>query len=240
MMAGVRRAIAVVGELAVLIVGGPWVYINLIRGDAPGALTLPATTTVAADGVAPDTTVEATTTSAAPVDPSGTWVAGEGSLAGYRVDEVLFGQNVTAVGRTTGVEGEITIDGGALRAAAFSVDLASVRSDNAKRDSQFANRIMDVLNHPIATFTLTEPVTIGSEALAGDELIAAANGEMTLRGTTRPVTVDLRARLAGATIEVTATTEIVFAEWGIPEPSLPGIRVEDRGVLEVLLVLGRA
>jgi polyisoprenoid-binding protein YceI len=239
MMTVVRRAIAVVGTLVVLLVGGPWVYINLIRGDAPEALTLPATT-VAATTVAPATTVEASTTSAAPVDPSGRWIAGEGSVAGYRVDEVLFGQNVTAVGRTAGVEGSITIDGGAVRAAEFTVDMGSVKSDNAKRDSQFANRIMDVLNHPTATFVLTEPVALTPEALAGGELTAAAVGEMTLRGTTRPVTLDLRARLTGGTVEVVTSLEIVFAEWGIPEPSLPGIRVEDRGVLEVLLLLRRA
>ena len=133
-----RRAIVVVGALAALLVGGPWVYIHLIRGDAPEALTLTATTV--ADGEASATTVAATTTSAAPLDASGTWVATDGSVAGYRVDEVLFGQNVTAVGRTAGVEGTITIDGGAVRAAAFSVDMGSVTSDNAKRDSQFANR----------------------------------------------------------------------------------------------------
>jgi hypothetical protein len=54
------------------------------------------------------------------------------------------------------------------------------------------------------------------------------------------VTLDLRARLTGGTVEVVTSLEIVFAEWGIPEPSLPGIRVEDRGVLEVLLLLRRA
>lgn len=231
-MTPVRRALAAVAVVAALLVGGPWVYINLVRDDAPDVLTLPASTTTVA--------APATTTAADPVDPSGTWVATDASIAGYRVDEVLFGQAVTAVGRTSAVEGTVTIDGGAVRAAAFTVDMASVKSDNAKRDSQFANRIMDVLNHPTATFALTEPVALGPGALAGDELVAAATGEMTLRGTTRPVTLDLRARLSGTTVEVTAATEIVFAEWGIPEPSLPGIRVEERGVLEVLLVLERA
>ncbi|MEY2741465.1 MAG: hypothetical protein RL283_1567 [Actinomycetota bacterium] len=233
-----RVALGAVAVAAALVVG-PWIYINVVRDEAPAALDLPATSVAVEPTDAPGATAAPTTTTA-PADPSGTWVAAAGSVAGYRVDEVLFGQRVTAVGRTSGVTGEITIDGGALRAAAFTVDLTTVASDNAKRDSQFANRIMDVLNHPTATFALTEPVEIGSAALAGAELATAATGELTLRGTTRPVVVDLRARLAGSTIEVSATTEIVFADWGIPDPSLPGIRTEDRGILEVLLVLGRA
>ena len=32
---------------------------------------------------------------------------------------------------------------------------------------------------------------------------------------------------------------IVFADWGIPNPSIPGISTEDSGVLEFSLVLGR-
>ncbi|NBO80682.1 MAG: YceI family protein, partial [Actinobacteria bacterium] len=32
---------------------------------------------------------------------------------------------------------------------------------------------------------------------------------------------------------------IAFAEWAIPNPSIPGISTEDRGVLEFNLVLER-
>ena len=32
---------------------------------------------------------------------------------------------------------------------------------------------------------------------------------------------------------------IVFAEWGIPNPSLPGISTQDSGVLEFQLILNR-
>jgi polyisoprenoid-binding protein YceI len=213
-----------------LFVGGPWVYINLIRADAPDEFVLTSTTVGDA----------ATTTSIDAIDPVGRWIVGAGSLAGYRVDEVLFGQNVTAVGRTSSVTGEMTIEGNEVMTASFSVDLATVKSDSDRRDSQFANRIMDVLNFPTADFVLTQPIMIPAEAFGGAEFSAEAIGDLTLRGTTKQVVLQLTARLTGAVIEITASTEIVFVEWGIPDPSLPGITTEDAGQLEALLRLEKS
>lgn len=212
-----------------LIVGGPWFYINVIRDDAPEELSL-STTTVAAE----------TTVASGPVDPTGAWVVGEGSVAGYRVDEILFGQNVTAVGRTSAVSGQIEIDGQAVVSGSFTVDLTSVRSDSDRRDSQFANRIMDVLNFPTADFRLTSPIQIPDGALEGTSFSAQATGELSLRGTSRTVVLDVTAQLTDGVVEISTSTEIVFAEWGIPDPSLPGISTEDFGMLEVLLRLVRS
>jgi polyisoprenoid-binding protein YceI len=229
-MKKVGVALAVV---VALFVGGPWAYINLIREDAPDELSLPSATTA----VDTSSTVAAPE---APADPTGSWVAGAGSLAGYRVEEILFGQRVTAVGRTSDVTGEVAIEAGAVTSASFTVDMSTVASDEGKRDNQFRTRIMDVLNHPTATFVLTEPIVLPSGAIAGlEDAAVAATGDLTLRGVTKPVVLDVTARLAGGSMEISASTEIVFAEWGIPDPSLPGISTEDRGVLEVLLVMVR-
>ena len=251
----VKRIVGVLAVVAALVVGGPWVYINLIRDEAPDALTLPAVTTVAdasvddsgsAAGATTTTEVAATTTTAASATAggeaggaSGEWVVAAGSVAGYRVEEVLFGQRVTAVGRTTSVTGGLEIAGTSVTAATFTVDLASVASDDGKRDSQFRTRIMDVLNHPVATFVLTAPIALPQSALGGGEVTARATGDLTLRGTTRRAVLDLTARLADGRIEIAGSTVVVFAEFGIPDPSLPGISTEDRGTLEVLLMMER-
>jgi len=42
-----------------------------------------------------------------------------------------------------------------------------------------------------------------------------------------------------STIVVAGEILIVFSEWGIPNPSVPGISTEDSGILEFSLVLGR-
>jgi hypothetical protein len=38
---------------------------------------------------------------------------------------------------------------------------------------------------------------------------------------------------------VTGETTVTFGEWGIPNPSIPGISTEDFGILEFQLVLER-
>jgi polyisoprenoid-binding protein YceI len=170
---------------------------------------------------------------------SGTWKAGSGSQAGYRVKEILFGQSNTAVGRTDKVTGALVVDGTTVSSAKVTVDLTTVTSDQDRRDSQFQGRIMDTASYPTATFELTKPVELGTLPAAGATVTKQAAGKLTLHGTTKAVTVDLTARRSGATIEVQGSIPVVFAEWNIPNPSFATIKTEDHGELEFLVVFTR-
>jgi polyisoprenoid-binding protein YceI len=234
--------VVVVAVLAVTV--GPFVYINFIRDDAPDRLSfadVPAAADSSDDGDAAPSTTSAggSGASASDSDVSGTWAVTTGSQVGYRVQEILFGQNTEGVGRTSDVTGTVTIDGTTVTDATFEADMTTVESDESRRDSQFRGRIMDTDNFPTATFVLTEPITL--EAIPEDlaETTTTASGELTLRGTTKPVTIDLVARRNGATIEITGSLTIVFDEWGIPNPSNAAVSTEDEGELELLLVLTR-
>lgn len=245
----IKLAIAVPLALAVLATAGTWVYINLIKEDAPERLTLGsgaadgagATSTIAA-GESTDTT-GATDTTAAGAAPStgvdGTWKVTTGSQAGYRVKEVLFGQSAEAVGRTDEVTGQIAIDGSSVTSGSFTVDMTTVASSESRRDNQFKGRIMNVATYPTSTFKLTQPIALSSLPADGAEVNVKATGELTLRGTTKKVTVDLAAQRSGSTIKVAGTFPIVFEEWGIPNPSFGPAETEDNGELEFLLVLAR-
>lgn len=222
-----RRTRVLVGSalgLSVLVVGGPWVYINLFRDDAPARLEL-STTTSAAAGASGQVTAE------------GTWTITDDSVAGYRVKEILFGQSTEGVGRTRQVEGGLVIADDSLVEAQFSVDMASVVSDDERRDRQFRSAIMDTTVHPLATFTLLTPIRITEQALGGETLQVTASGDLTLRGVTRQVDVPLQARLAGDRLEIVGSITVIFDEWDIPNPSRPGISTEDRGELEFSLRL---
>ena len=144
--------IGIVGGVVAL-VGGPFVYIHFIEGKAPPPLTLstPSATTSAA---------QAGTTQGTVAD-DGSWKVSTGSIVGYRVNEVLFGQSNTAVGRTSSVTGSITVVGSTVTKASFTVDMTSVASDESRRDAQFNGRIMDTSTYPTGTFTLTEPIDLG-------------------------------------------------------------------------------
>ena len=216
-----------------LAVGGMWTYINVLHDDAPARLVLegsvdsnlPATTATTSAGAA--VTVPATF--------DGTWVATTGSQAGYRVKEILFGQSVEAVGRTSNVDGALTINGATIEAAAVSIDLASVESDESRRDGQFRGRIMNVAQYPTATFKLTSPIDLGTLPADGATVTVPATGELTLHGTKKTVTVNVTAKRSGGTIAVQGTIPVVFADYGIGSPSFGPAEVEDHGEIEFLV-----
>jgi len=228
----VRKIVAGVIVIALGVVGGPWVYINLIKDDAPDALTLEASSTTVA--VATDTT-EAPSTS----DVEGEWVATSESVVGYRVKEILFGQSTEGVGRTNAVTGSLVIADSTVTSANFSVDMGTLTSDSDRRDRQVSGRILDVASFPTATFELTEPIVLTPAALDGAELSVTVAGALTLRGVTKQVSIPLVAKLVDGKVSVNGSLEIVFAEWSIPDPSISAIVVEDRGLLEFLIVFSR-
>ena len=232
-MRRIRTLLVVLAVAAAVVVGGTWAYITLIRADAPDRLSLADRETAppvtgAGDERGDDEAID------------GRWVVTDGSQAGYRVDEILFGQEAEAVGRTASVSGELVIDGTTVTSTSIEVDLASVRSDQERRDRQFHGRIMDTATHPTATFELGEPIELGPLPAGGEIVRVDAVGELTLRGTTRPVTIPLEARRSGEAIEVQGALTIVFEEWGIPNPSFGPVSTDDRGELELLVVFGRA
>ena len=225
----VRGAIALLAVFVAL-VGVPWVYINVIKEDAPDALSLEPTDT---------SLVTSTAVASSESDLSGEWLIATDSVVGYRVKEILFGQSTEGVGRTGDVKGSLTIEGDSVVSAEFEVAMASLVSDSDRRDRQVNGRILDTATFPTAKFMLTSPIVLTPEAIAGSDFSAAATGELTLRGVTKSVNVELLARLIDGVIEVNGQIEIVFADWEIPDPSVSGISVESSGLLEFLLRFSR-
>jgi polyisoprenoid-binding protein YceI len=225
-----KKLVIAVVAVAVLVVGGTYVYIHFIQDDAPAKLTLEADSSTTTGGASTSDTS----------DLSGTWKAGTGSTAGYRAKEVLFGQSTTAVGRTPDVTGDLVIDGTAVSSAKVTVDMTTVTSDQGNRDRQFQGRIMDTATFPTSTFELTEPIDLGSIPAEGQTVTKAAKGKLTLHGTTKDVTVDLTAKRSAGTIQVQGSIPITFDDWGIPAPSFGPANVEDHGELEFLVSFTKA
>jgi len=235
-----RWIVGTVVVLAVLAAAGPFVYIHFFNGSTPAALSLSPTKTPASTaGSTPAADAAAGTV-------AGTWTVGSGSVVGYRVNEVLLGQNATAVGRTTSVTGHLTIQGTTVTAATFSVPMDTIHSDKSQRDAQFDGRIMDVAQYPTGTFTLTSPIDLGSLPATGVIRDYTAHGNLTLHGTTRAVTFTLTAertvaRNGRTQIQVAGHILVAFADWNIQNPSFAGfVTTQDHGLLEFLLVFDRA
>jgi len=226
-----RWLVAALAVVLLVTVVGPFVYINLLKDDAPDRLTL--------DDVTTTTTTDGSATPAAPDGIDGVWTVTEGSTVGYRVRETLFGQDTEGVGRSGGVTGSLAVDGITVTEATFEVDMATFESDESRRDGQFENRIMEVDQFPTATFVLTAPIELGGEPADGEQVTAEATGELTLHGVTREVTLPLTARLTGSTFAIDGSITVTFADYEIDDPSGGPATVGDDGELEVLLVLSR-
>jgi polyisoprenoid-binding protein YceI len=220
------------GALAILVVGYGVIFLYAkVLNDSPDELDesdLDAALSI-------DTPVEPTGTDA-PAVVGSEWVITDASELGYRVKEVLFGVDTAAVGRTNQITGSLIIDGTAVTEAKFVVDVASISSDEGKRDGQFRGRIMSADEFPTAVFTLTEPIELGTEPAEGVEVATSATGELTLRGVTNPVTFDLTAQLTNGKIGVLGNIPVVFSDYSIANPSFGGITTEDNGLLEFVLV----
>ncbi len=150
-------AVGIVVVIAVVaVVAGPWVYKNWIVGDADAELALPSQT------------------SAATVDVNGTWTVVPGpesedqrTQAGYRVDEVLRGENITVNGRTQQVSGTVEVAGNRLMQGTVTVDLSSVPPSGAPATVR-AVGTMEIKGR-------TQPVTT-------DLLVARSGGAVIVQG----------------------------------------------------------
>jgi polyisoprenoid-binding protein YceI len=240
-----RLGLWLLGGVVVLllgVVGGTWLYIHVIEGPAPAPLSLkPAT---ASSTATPPGASSAASTGAAGATSAGAvagaWHVAAGSVVGYRVQEVLAGQNNIAVGRTSSVSGTMTIRGTTVTAASFTVQMSTIVSDQSQRDAQFNGRIMDTATYPSGRLTLTSPIQLGSLPADGVIRTYHATGALMLHGRTRSVTFALQAERTSAGIEVSGSIPIRFADWGIANPSFGSfVTTQDHGELEFLIKLAR-
>jgi polyisoprenoid-binding protein YceI len=247
---------SLLGALAVLLLGygAIFLYAKVIN-DGPAAFDGSDLDAALAVGEPADETEQTLTTdpprAVAPTDsiassdgtePQGdaggaqVWAISDESQVGYRVKEILFGVDTEGVGRTNQLSGSFVIDGTRVVSGEFVVDVASIASDDGRRDNQFRGRIMSTDEFPEAAFTLTEPIELGTEPADGVEVATTATGELTLRGVTNSVTFDVAAEQQSGRIGVLGAIPIAFADYSIANPSFGGITTEDEGLLEFVLV----
>lgn len=230
--------VVVVGALAV---GGfLWWY---LKDDAPEKVSLDA----AAEQVTTTTGSSGGTSTVTSVD--GTWVvetstgtfdyeSATGTFAGFRIEEELTGiGSTTAVGRTGDVSGSITLAGDQLTAATFEVTTTSIKTDRSQRDSRVQSALA-TSQFPTATFTLTQPLSLGADPASGQTVSGTAVGDFTLHGVTKQVEVPIEAKLVGDTVVVVASFDISLADYDITKPSAPIVAsISDTGTIEMQLLL---
>jgi polyisoprenoid-binding protein YceI len=215
-----RWILASVVALVVLIVLAVGLFITL--QPAPAPLTLPKGAARALVG---------------PV--SGTWNVTAGSVVGFRVRESALGFSNDVVGRTNAVTGAIVVSGDRVTGATLRIGLTAVKV-NGKTQPQFA-RSLDTRSHPVATFTLAWPVTLGPAFTSGATITVTGTGHLTMRGASRLVTFMITGRRDGPALRAAGSIPVMFSAWGIKGSAGYAFlgSLANHGVAEFLLVLHR-
>jgi polyisoprenoid-binding protein YceI len=226
-------AAIVAGALVLGAAGVGILYFVVFAGSSPQKLAL-SSATPSASGNA----------SSASMPGAGTWTLDTGSQAGYRVREKLASLSAPsdAVGRTTAITGTLTLsqEAGAytVGAAAFTVDVSKLTSDQARRDQRIHSQGLESDRYPTATFQLTSPIALPADAAGGQTIHVSATGALTIHGVTKTVTIPIDARLTGSKIELVGSITFPFSQFGMTPPSIGGfVTVQDNATMEFQLLL---
>ncbi len=179
----------------------------------------------------------------APVSSSGggtVFRLGEGTIARYRVEEVLASTGFKiAIGETADVAGTVVFaaDGSVVAdESRIAVQAATLRTDSNRRDGYVRNRTLETDNWPEVVFVPRSfdglPVPI-SDANGPAEF--TITGDLTVRDQTREVTWDAAAEFAGdGTVTGSASVEFTFDDFGMDKPRVAiVVSVEDTIRLEL-------
>ena len=173
--------------------------------------------------------------------PAGVWAVGPGSVAGYRVREKLLRLPASndAVGRTNAVTGSFRLaadgDGFLVKSGMrIDVDLATLKSDEQRRDDHMRTMAIETDRFPTATFVSTADLVVrpdhGSAAAR-----ALVRGDLTLHGVSRTLEVPVHARYDGSRIEVVGTLSFPWAMFDMQQPNLSYVTVEADPTMEFQL-----
>ena len=165
------------------------------------------------------------------------YVVGQGSEITFTVEEEL--RNVPlpfdVVIRTTGLSGEINVDG---RPSSIRVDLHTLVSDQQFRDGYIRRRMFP--DHPVATFTVESIGELPPEFSEGEQFERQAAGTLNVNGQDVPMTFALEVRNDGDVLNVLGRTSFTWEQVDIPVPTARSVvRVADEVFVQVLVIAER-
>ena len=158
------------------------------------------------------------------------------SEATFSVGEVLAGvsvPNYEAVLRTTGLTGEVRLDGGE---SLVTVDLHSMMSDEPFRDRYVESRMFP--GQPSASVAFGDLTPLPDGFANGDEVTTEVTGTLNINDMDVPLTFEVTARDDGDEVFVLGRSMFTWDQIGEPVPTARSVvSVEDEVRVEVLLAL---
>jgi polyisoprenoid-binding protein YceI len=161
-----------------------------------------------------------------------------GNEARYRVREQLARLEFPndAVGSTESIRGTLVLndDGTVDRTQSrFTIDLATIRSDNDRRDNYVRRNTLRTAQHPEAVFAPTSFAGLPWPLPSSGQYTVRITGDLTINGVTRASTWDATIRQDAGGFRGSASTEFTFADHGMAIPRVAAVlSVTDRIRLE--------
>ena len=226
------RVLRVFLAVAVLVVAGGLAYIYFSGGSGEPStdLTTPAINTTTTTVAAGDTTVAEGTTATSASAAAAFVIVPDESVATFELGEVLGGEGNTVVGTTSEVAGQVLFEPTDPASAQFSEILINARTlttDRPNRDRAMRSPV--VLNsasdeHEFISFVPTGIEGLEPPIAVGDEISFEITGDLTIKGTTQPVTFSVTAVLeAEDRLTGRAEAQVLRTDFGIDIPRAPGV-----------------
>ena len=106
---------------------------------------------------------------------------------------------------------------------------------------QLGRQGLETGTYPTATFTLTQPIELGSEPAEGATVDATAVGDMTIHGTAKSVEIPVQAKLENGVVTVVGSLPVLFSDYGMEKPqAMIVLSVDDNGTMELKLQFSKA
>lgn len=220
-----------------VVIGGVAVIVLLaLLALVPLFMSLVTHPGVKTDGIDAEGAKPATT------DVDGTWVVSgrpdkNRTSVGFTFNELLPGDERTTSGSTQDVEGQMTIESGALTAGEVTVDMGNIVTDKDVRDENVRRKILHTEKYPEARFVLTEPADVAQLPEDGTVGTVILTGDLTIHGETNQITQEFNALRTGDTVVVHADVPIKRSDYKVETPEFVAAKIAEAGELNIRLRL---
>lgn len=222
--------VAVLGAVALAVGAGGIVYFKS-RSDDVNLVTEAPALTSAGEEVVEIPQIGTLAFEIVPAESEVTYVARE------KLQNLPASSN--AVGKTSAITGTLylTQDGLATdQQSSFTVDLRTITSDETRRDNYMKQTTLQTNQYPNAVYVIESVEGFPSNYVEGEEIDLTINGQMTIKGTTKPLTFTAKARQAGNKLSAVANTDFNMTYFNVQPPDMPFVTVEDHLQLQVVII----